>query len=314
MSGTSNSISIIRTVPIWLLRVAWATLPLTAGPAVGAALRDWSDAPQVAAEVLLWLTWGVGLLATIAPQPLALTALRTFAPAYLLLAIVIAVDGSPTTLATVGVVVATAITAVLSSGHDIALASANSQSYGDETRFPLRTPPALFLGPIPLARLLVVAGLAAPVLLFADGQWVWGTIALVIAGAVFAVLPRALLGLSQRWAVLMPAGFVIVDPMTLADPVLFVRELVSGFGAVPPEAAPVTATDLRLGASRGSVRLQLVDRVEITRAARGRKPAETLLTDDIRSAPVRRDDLLTLAAARRLPIRSERRRGGTAEP
>jgi hypothetical protein len=298
--------SIIRPIPIWALRVAWATLPLTAGPAAGAALRDWSDAPRIAAEVLLWLTWGTGLLATIAPRPQALAALRTIAPAYLVLAIVVAADGSASTVASAAAVVATAIAAALASGHDIALASANSASYGDEIRVPLRTPPALFLGPIPLARLLVIAAVATPVLLLAAEEWVWGAVALVVSGALLAVLPSALLRLTRRWAVLVPAGFVIVDPMTLADPVLFLREHIVALGAAPAEAAPAaaSATDLRLGASRGSVVLRLDGPVDITLAARGRRPAHTVHTEDLRIAAIRRDPLLALAGARRLPIRS----------
>jgi hypothetical protein len=306
MSSPSIIPSIIRPVPIWALRVAWATLPLTAGPAAGAALRDWSGAPRAAAEALLWLMWGIGLLAVIAPRPPTLTALRAIAPVSLVLAIVVAFDGAPSTLATVGAIVATAIGAVLVAGHDIALVAANVVSYGDELRVPLRTPPALFLGPIPLARLLVVAAVAAPVLLLADEEWVWGALALVLGAALLAVLPRALLRLERRWAVLVPAGFVIVDPLTLVDPVLFLREHVAALGASPPGAAPADATDLRLGASWGSLLLQLDSPVEITLAARGRRPAETVLTDDLRAAAVRCDELLALAAARRLPVRGLR--------
>jgi hypothetical protein len=303
-----SSPSIIKPIPLWVLRVAWVTLPLTAGAAAGAALRDWPDAPRLAAEALLWVAWGIGLLAVVAPRPLGLAALRTIAPAFLVLAIVVAVDGSPSTLALVGAVVATAITAVLASGNDIAVASANSASYGDELRVPLRTPPALFLGPIPLARLLVVAAVAAPVLLLADEEWLWGALALVVGIAVLAVLPSALSRLSRRWAVLVPAGFVVVDPMTLADPVLFLREHITTLGAapatVPSAASPDAATtDLRLGASRGSVRLHLDGVVDITLAARGRRPAQTVQTDDLRIAAVRRDELLALAGARRLPVR-----------
>ena len=127
---------------------------------------------------------------------------------------------------------ATALAAALTAGDDIALAAANSASYGDEIRVPLRTPPALFLGPIPLARLLVVAAVAAPVLLLADEHWVWGGVALVAGALLLAVLPNALSRLGRRWAVLVPAGFVIVDPMTLADPVLFLREHVVALAAL----------------------------------------------------------------------------------
>jgi hypothetical protein len=293
---------------VWALRVVWATLPFTAGPAAAAALRDWSDAPRIAAEALLWITWGVGLLAAMAPRPLALVGLRTIAPAYLVLAVVVAVTDAASTIATIGAVVATALVAVLAAGDDIALAAANSASYGDEIRVPLRTPPALFLGPIPLARLLVVAGIAAPVLLLADEQWVWGGVALVVGALILAVLPNALFRLGRRWAVLVPAGFVIVDPMTLADPVLFLREHVVALSALPSDVAvgnglDADATDLRLGASRGSIALRLDGEVDITLAARGRQPARTIGTAELLVASTRREQLLALAGARRLPVR-----------
>jgi hypothetical protein len=59
-----------------LLRVAWITLPLTAGPAAAASMSSWSDGPRIAGAVLLWVAWAGGLLATLAPRPLMLTALR----------------------------------------------------------------------------------------------------------------------------------------------------------------------------------------------------------------------------------------------
>src|SRR5207245_7679130 len=88
-----------------LLRVAWATLPLTAGPAASAGLQDWSDGPRVVAEVLLWAAWSAGLLAVLAPRPETLTALRVVAPASLAVAVAVAIGGSPSPLATVGALV-----------------------------------------------------------------------------------------------------------------------------------------------------------------------------------------------------------------
>ncbi len=143
--------TLTRSVPLWFLRIAWITLPLTAGPAASAALSDWSDAPRLVAEVLLWLAWGAGLLATLAPRPLGLTALRAIAPAFLVFAIAVAFAGRASTAATVAALVATAVTAVLASGHDVAIAAVNALAYGDEQRVPLRVPPALFLAPLPLA-------------------------------------------------------------------------------------------------------------------------------------------------------------------
>jgi hypothetical protein len=294
---------ITRPVSIWLLRLVWVTLPLTAGPAAASVLRDWSDAPRVATEVLLWLSWGAGVLATVAPRPSTLTALRTIAPAFLVLAIIAAIDGSPSTLAVTGALIATAVAAVLAAGHDIAISAANSIAYGDEVRVPLRTPPALFLGPLPLARGIVVASVAAPALLLADGRVALGLIVLVPAIALLFVLGRALYGLARRWAVLVPAGFVVVDGMTLADPVLFLREWITALGPADPGPAPPGVTDLRLGATRGSLMLRFDQEAEIMRSARGRRPARTLRTSEIRIATVRREQLLAIAAGRRLHVR-----------
>lgn len=300
----ANGVTLTRPIPLWLLRIAWVTLPITAGPAASAALRDWSDGAKVVAEIVLWLGWAAGLLATIAPRPIALTALRTIAPAFFVLAVGAALGGNPSTPAMVSALVATAITAVLASGHDIAIAAVNAIAYGDEQRVPLRVPPALFLAPIPLARALFVAGVVAGPLLLADGRIVPGLVALAIGVPLVVVLARALHGLSRRWAVLVPAGFVVVDPMTLADPVLFLRERITSMG-VADATRPGTegsVLDLRLGASMGSVLLHFDEPAELFRAGRGRRPTETVKTARLLVAVVRRDEILRAAAARRIRV------------
>jgi hypothetical protein len=292
----------IHPIPIWLLRAAWVTLPLTAGPAAGTALRDWSDATRVTAEVLLWLAWAVGLLATVAPRPETLTVARVIAPAFFVLAIVVAIDGAPSTLATIGALVATGLVTVLASGADFAFSAVNAIAYGDEFRVPLRTPPALFLGPLPLARAVAVACIAVPPLLFADGSIALGVVAVVIAVGLLYVVGRALLGLSNRFAVLVPAGFVVVDPMTLTDPVLFLRERVVAISAADPGHAPDDVVDLRVGATLGSVSARFDEPAMLVRAARARRGGDTVYTQEIRVAVVRRDTFLRRAAGRRLRV------------
>jgi hypothetical protein len=286
-----------------LLRVAWVTLPVTAGPAAASSLATWSDGPRVAGAALLWIAWAGGLLATLAPRPVTLTALRVVAPAFLIGAVLVALDGEASTIATVGAVVATIVCAVLASGHDIASAAANAMAYGDEQRYPLRVPPALFLGPLPGARLLVMAGIVAPVLLLADGDIVLGVAALLVGAGVVYLLARSLDSLSRRWAVLVPAGFVVVDPLTLADPTLFLREHVRHVAPEAPAAPPEGALDLRLGAGAGSVSVRFDEAVELTRAARGRHGGTTVTTAEIVVAVARRDEMLRKAAERRLPVK-----------
>ncbi|HXY92615.1 MAG TPA: hypothetical protein VEP49_09080 [Acidimicrobiia bacterium] len=297
-----NGATLIRPIPVWLLRIVWITLPLTAGPAAAAALRDWSDTPQLVGEVLLWLAWAAGLLATLAPRPETLTALRTIAPAFAVFAIAAAADGRPSASASIGAVTATVVAAALASGHDIAIAAANAIAYGDEQRVLLRVPPALFLAPIPVARALVVAVVVGGPLLLADGRTVPGVAVLVIGAPLVYLLVRALHGLSLRWTVLVPAGFVVVDRMTLADPVLFLRERIVAMSAVDPGPAPEGALDLRLGATLGSVVLWFDEEAELFRAVRRRR-TDTVRTRGVCVAVVRRGELLRAAAARRLPVR-----------
>ena len=299
----TNGTPLARPLPLWLLRVAWVTLPLTAGPAASAAVHDWSDAMRVVAEVLLWLAWGVGLLATLAPRPDTLTALRVIAPAFVVVAVLAAIGGKPSTVAAVVGVVATLVGAVLTSAHDIAIAAANAASYGDETRYPLRTPPALFLGPLPIARLLVAAAFVAGPLLLADGDLVLGIVALVVAVPVVYLLGRSLLGLAGRWAVLVPAGFVVVDPFTLSDPHLFLREHLRWMAPVTAGATPEGAVDLRLGATAGSIAVHFDSTADLMRSTPGRRGAETVHADEICVAVVRHAELLRLAAERHLPVR-----------
>jgi hypothetical protein len=287
---------------VWTLRIVWATLPATAGPAVSAAVHEWSDPPRVLAEVLLWCAWAVGLLAVFAPRPIGLTALRIIAPAFAAFAIAVAIGGEPTVVESVAAVIATLGASVLASGHDIAIASVNATSYGDEQRMPLKVPPALFLAPIPAARAAVVAGTTAGPLLLADGRVVAGLVALVVGVPVVVLLLRSLHGLSRRFAVLVPAGFVVVDPMTLADPILLPRERILEMQAAPATVAPEGVLDLRLGATSGSVSLRFDQAAEVTTAARARRPAVTVRATELWIAVVRRTDVLRSAAGRRIRV------------
>ncbi len=137
---------------LWALRAAWATLPLTAGPAASAAIVDWSSAPRVVAAVLLWAAWTAGLVGTVVPRTQTVTALRAVSPVFAVLAIVVAVTGGASSGDAVLAIAATAAAAIGVAAPPSGVAAVNAAAYGDERRFPLRVPPALFAGPLPLAR------------------------------------------------------------------------------------------------------------------------------------------------------------------
>jgi hypothetical protein len=293
----------VLTARLWLLRAVWVSLPLTAGTAASDALAGWSDAPKVTAAVLLWIAWAIGTVALLAPRPVGLTAVRAIAPAFALLTIAAVVAGDTDGVAGWGGVAATLLAAALASDSAIALAAVNGVAYGDERRFPLRTPFALFFGPLPLARLALVGGVVAGPLLLADERWVAGAVAVLVGVPLVVVAARALHGLSRRWLVLVPAGVVVVDPLTLADPTLFVRRQVRALRALDTGSElPPGALDLRLGAFVGGLTITLDAELDLVRSARGRRGGQTVHAASLVVAVVRRAELLVDAAQRRVRV------------
>lgn len=286
---------------ILLLRIAWITLPVTAGALARDALQPWSAATSATAEVLLWVAWLVVLVAVLAPRPIGLTASRTGAPLALTATVIAVASDRASALSSMSALVATTLCVVLAATPSFARSCAQGAAYGDEERFPLKVPPALFLGVLPIAVLAVGAGIVAGPLLVAGGDTALGIVALVVGWPLAAVLLRSLHLLSRRWAILVPAGFVIADPMTLTDPVLFVREHILGLGPADPQIRPSDdTTDLRLGAAHGSLALLLDDDAEIYRRVRG--GGRAVFTHLLMIAPVSSAVLLERAAARRITV------------
>src|SRR5207244_1726483 len=109
-------------------------------------------------------------------------------------------------------------------------------------------------------------------LLLAHQRWAAGVVVAVAGCAGAVVSGRALHGLARRWLVFVPAGIVLHDPLTLADPVLFQRPVIDGLGPAPAEPA-----GRRLDLTAGATGLALAVRLReptgvfaITRA--GRRP------------------------------------------
>lgn len=289
---------------LWLVRVAWLTLPITAGPAAGDALADWSAPPHTLAEVLLWAAWAIALVALLAPHPIGLTTVRVVGSTFVALAVVVVATGSadsaPAGVALVAALVAGVLTIAFPA---VSFACANGIAYGDERRYPLRTPPALWLGPLPAAPLLVAAGVATGPLLLADGRIVPGVVAVAVGLPLAVLAARSLHSLSLRWVVLVPAGLVVVDAMTLADPVLFTRERIASLRPMTRrEPRAGDAVDLRLGARGGSVGLFLDRPTEVARARRGRDNIGVQHIGALCFATVYTAEFLATAAARRIRV------------
>jgi hypothetical protein len=288
---------------LWLVRIVWIALPITAGPAAASALEDWSGGPQLVAGVFLWGSWAVAVVALIAPRPLGLTALRVIAPAFVVAAAAAGLSGAPSVSSAGAALASTIVAAALIALPAVSTAAANGVAYGDERRFPLKTPPVLLVGPLPLASLLVAAGATAGPLLIAADRPVPGALALVAGLPLAAFMARALHGLSRRWIVLVPAGLVIADPLALPDPVLFLRERIVALRAIDGgTAAPSGAIDLRLGALADSVALTLDQETEFLYIRRGKRGAVPARGNEVRVAALRRRELLAGAAERRIRV------------
>ncbi|HEX3393705.1 MAG TPA: hypothetical protein VHS52_04185 [Acidimicrobiales bacterium] len=238
-----------RLVP-WLVGALWAALPFTAGPALADALHGAGGPVRMLASTGLWAGWAAAMVAAAIPHPVALTALRTLAPAAVAAAVASAAAGHGTPLAVGWAVVVLAW--VFSPA--VGARCVNGPAYPNERRYLLRAPGPLLFGPLPLAWALAVAGVCAGPLLLAARRWVLGGVCLVIGVPLAVVLVRSIHNLSRRWAVFVPAGFVLHDPLALLDPILFTRRTVTtmrpatvGEGLDLTQGAPGLALELVVG-------------------------------------------------------------------
>jgi hypothetical protein len=271
-------------------------LPVSAGGALGDALSSWSDTPARVAAVLLWAAWSIGLVALLAPRPWGLTALRIVAPAVVLVTFASVTSTSAASALLAGSVAIVAMVFALSAS--VAQTAANSIAYGDELRFPLRTPVSLLVGPVPLAVLLIGGACAGPLLL-ADGRIVGGVVVTAVGLPVAFAMVRSLHSLARRFLVFVPAGVVVVDPLTLADPVLMRREQIARIGHEPDGYVSAGALDLRLGTRVGTIELRLREPQTFARR-RGRRGAELCDAEVVLVSTVRTAAIIATAGERRI--------------
>jgi hypothetical protein len=110
---------------------------------------------------------------------------------------------------------------------------------------------------------------------------------------------RALHGLSRRWLVFVPAGVVLHDPVSLADPVLFQRKQIE---ALRPAPADSDSLDLTQRAAGLPLELVLLEKVPLTLVKPGDRVGESGLSARLLFAPTRPGVVLTDAGKRRIPV------------
>ena len=274
----------------WFVRASWAILAFSEGPTLAAALHGWSVAPRTVASDGLWAGWAVVLSASLVRHPIGLTSLRMGTPAAVVAAVAAAV-GSHVSALGIGTSVAALL---LAFAPETGRVFVNGPAYPNERRFPLRVPGPLLLGPLYLAWVIAVVGPAVGALLLANRQWVAGGLVLALSVPAAIVLTRALHGLSRRWIVFVPAGMVVHDPMTLADPVLFVRQVIESFG---PAAADTDSLDLTQRSPGLALELILREKVDMTLVRPGRRGGEMGASARLLVTPTRPGAVLAEARA-----------------
>ena len=234
---------------VWLLRAGWLALAGAVGPVLDGALDGRSSPVALVGAVGAWAAWGGILVALLVPATTSLTAVRIVAPAVPLAAVVALVAGDGAGAAwqdALGVAGALAV-ALLAFAPGIGQAFAQGSAYGHETRFPLRAPGPLLLGPLPLLWALVVVLPAVGAFLLAARAWVAGALVLAAGTAVAVWGVRRLHRLSRRWLVFVPAGVVLHDHVALSEPVLVRRSSLVGIRAAPADTDATDCTARALG-------------------------------------------------------------------
>lgn len=287
----------MKPSPLLLVRVLWLVLPVGLVPALEGALADRSSPVSILISMAAWIAWAVGIVAVLAPRTLGLTYLRIAAPAALATGVWAAVDGDSVAAGAAGVLLS-AVTLVVVLAPAVTDAFVNGSAYGPETRFALRTPTAVLVGPALVVWVLVVMGLVTGPLLLASEQWIAGAIALVVGLPVAALGSRSLHQLARRWLVFVPAGLVVHDPTAVAAQLL-PRAAVASMGPAPAETG---AADLTGGAAGLALEVRLVDPVHFEPPRGGRRGIDPVETSQFLVAPSRPGAVLAEARERRFPV------------
>lgn len=250
----------LERLGLWPARLIWLVAPLTIGQGLAPVLEAAASTPGLVVEIALWLVWFGVLVATLTPSPRSLSICRVIAPATIGALVLAGLTEGWDRRVLLGLGIGALFTAVvfLPLFGDRMI---NGSAYGSERRMALRPPAFMLLGPAQFAWLLVFFGLVtAPLLILADRYVPAAVAAVVGAGAAWAG-GRILHQLATRWVVFVPAGFVIRDPMTLADAVLLRRNQVMALG-------PAMVTDGQ--AARTGREYQVVDgRIDVSGGALG---------------------------------------------
>ena len=290
--------ALIETLGLWPLRILWVALPLLAGPGFSTMLENRSTAVATTAEIGLWAMWFAGLVASLAPSTVSLTAIRFVSPSLVASAIygtiALGVSTASTTAAIAATSVVFAVVLLPATGDPMV----NGSSYGPERRLALRPPAALLFGPMQLTWLVMFGATAGGALMIAAKNYVIGVPLLVVGLGASWRGAQSLHQLSRRWIVFVPAGFVIHDYWSLAETLLIQRREIACLGPVPLDKGELL--DLSGGAMGLALLVETKDKVPL--ALRAKKSVESFSAYRIVFTPTLPGQLLHEARVRGISI------------
>jgi len=174
-------------------------------------------------------------------------------------------------------------------------------AYGDERRFPLRSPaatlPATVLGWVLWCGVIVGGALAT-----IDGRWLLGLPLVAIGIALGSALVAALYRSTRRWLVLVPAGIVLHDPVVFAETVMVPTRDVQNCRLAP---ADTQAADTTGPAAGHAVEISVREMITIVLAPPPSSRGATTSAIHARSflvAPLRPGRALAAIAAAGMPV------------
>jgi hypothetical protein len=283
-----------RLVP-WAARLAWVAVAVSGTPALESVVQDRSFSVRITALILAAVFWLAGVAAVAIASTPTLTLARVIIPTVIPAGLLGILFGAEP-VASIGTVIFALIATAVVATPEYGQIAVQSSAYGNEIRFPLR-PPLGFLIAAVITWAVWVAATLSGALLLGSRTWVAGLILAAIALAVLILATPRWHRLSQRWLVLVPAGVVIHDPVTLSDTVMLKRSQIRHLTLAP---ADTEAYDLTGPAPGHAVEIAINETITVVCAPVGKAPPKAIHLTALLVAPSRPGRALQAAADRAL--------------
>ena len=222
------------------MRIIWLSLPLLCGPSLADSFNDFKLLLRTTVSISLWVFWALILLSTLIATPVSLAVIRIGAPAAAALRLWSALETSGSFSGIIGLA-AGAIAASVALSAPLGDRFSDGASYGDERRFLLRAPGPVLLLFGPLAWLTSLAGLTVGPILLLDKNFLLGSLISLCGFPLSVISSNAIYQLGRRWLVLVPAGILLHDHLSVGDPTLIPRNQLANFS---PAKVETNALDL----------------------------------------------------------------------